>query len=293
MGYDHWACKARCGKCGSVVGWFPPRGKEPKLPRPWSCSKCHSLNFLGRLPEWPNIPPTLYIGHDMQRQVKLYPFLPDQAWMQPYSVRSFVAQASRQLGGCSYETTREGSVMGEPVFRDICFDPKKSFVPDTHSCHFVAGFTISQPGCPLWDRVAALCQTEIEKRFLRWYLSLVKDRQFPMLIPQARIGIAERRRPDFVLFAPLQYWQYKHYAVELDGAHPQSQGESDQLRDAEIAVHGYEVISLRPEGRGYLEEVKRLVEQVERDMRVADADGWKVAIDVRVIRTEQDDEVPF
>lgn len=292
MGYDHWACKARCGGCGSVVGWFPRRGKEPNLPRPWICSKCRARNFLGRAPEWPNLPPTLYIGHDRLHQMKLYPFLPDQAWIQPYSIRSFVAQASGHLGGCNYTTARRGTVMNEPVFSDLCYDPRADGFVDSHSCHFVAGFTISQPSCPLWERVATLCQTEMEKRFLRWYLNLVKDRQFPMLIPQARVGIAERRRPDFVLFAPLQYWRYKYYAVELDGAHPQSQGESDQLRDAEIAVHGYEVISLRPERQGYYEEVKRLVEQVERDMLAAEADGWNVAIDVRVIRTEEDDP-PF
>jgi hypothetical protein len=56
---------------------------------------------------------------------------------------------------------------------------------------------------------------------------------------QARIGIAERRRPDFVLFVPLTYWNYKWYAIQLDAAHHAGFQEKDELRDAEIGVHRY------------------------------------------------------
>jgi hypothetical protein len=252
-------------------------------------------NVLGKLPEWPDLPRTLYIGHEKDQQVKLYPVPPDrsnEAWAQPYSIRSFVSQASSRLGGCSYWSSARGSVMGEPVFLDQCGDAISS---GFETCHFVAGFTIGRGTCPLWEKVSTLCQTEMETRFLHWYLQLVKDRQFPMLIPQVRIGIAERRRPDFALFVPLQYWRYKRYAVQLDGAHPVDTGEQDKLRDDEITVHGYQIISLRPERQGYFEEVKRLVELVEREMATAETDPWSVALDVPVVRTEDpsEDEAPF
>jgi hypothetical protein len=66
------------------------------------------------------------------------------------------------------------------------------------------------------------------------------------------------------------------------------------MRDAEISVHGYEVISLKPEKHGYHEEVKTLVERVEREMGAADVDMWKHTVRVPVINyTEPDDEVPF
>ena len=39
-------------------------------------------------------------------------------------------------------------------------------------------------------------------KVLHQYLVYAKH-QFPMLLPQPRIGIAERRRPDFVAFVPL------------------------------------------------------------------------------------------
>ena len=90
--------------------------------------------------------------------------------------------------------------MGEPIFSDQCVEPERGWQDNEgEPCHMVAGFTIGQASCGLWERVKQLCQTEPERRFLQSYLGLAKDRQFPMLIPQARIGIAERRRPDFVL----------------------------------------------------------------------------------------------
>jgi hypothetical protein len=169
--------------------------------------------------------------------------------------------------------------MGESVFQDFCGE-----TGEFHDCDLVSGFTLGRATCDLWDGISRLCQTEMEQRFLRWYLELVKDRQFPMLIPQARIGIAERRRPDFLVFVPLQYWKYKWYAIQLDGAHPDSTTEDDKIRDAEVSVHGYEVISLRPE-RGYRPEVQRLLEQIESDMLKAEANPWGVALEIPVTRS--------
>jgi hypothetical protein len=294
MGYNHWVLAAVC-KCGTRSGWKWEQTPR-KLPTQVTC-RCGTRNILGKLPDWPNVPRTLYIGHDRHNQMKVHAvppeaFIEDAGWAQPYSIRSFVDQASKRLGGCAYSTRLTGQVLGESVFSDSCGHPETE---EVSSCHLVAGFTMGQPTCALWKQIAALCQTDAERRFLYQYLGLVKDRQFPMLIPQARIGIAERRRPDFVAFVPLQYFRYKYYAVQLDAAHPEERDEADRLRDDEIALHGYEVLSLRPEGQGYLEEVKRLVEQIERDMKTVEDDFWKVALDVKVVRAEntKDDDVPF
>jgi very-short-patch-repair endonuclease len=78
---------------------------------------------------------------------------------------------------------------------------------------------------------------------------------------------------------PLSYWKYKWYAIELDHAHI-GQREQDDLRNAEISFHGYEVVSLRPEAKGYYGEVKKLVERIEFDMAQAETDPWQVAFEV-------------
>jgi len=108
-----------------------------------------------------------------------------------------------------------------------------------------------------------------------------------MLIPQVRIGIAQRRRPDFVLFVPLQKWKYKLYAIQLDAAHPQESAEKDELRDTEISMHGYEVISLKGENQGYWEDVRSLVEIIERDMEKVESDPSDVAVDLTVESTDR------
>jgi hypothetical protein len=293
MGYEHRACKATCGACGNGVwwSWEDTRRTPPKV---LNCAKCDSRNVLRRPPEWPNVPRVLYIGHDKHRQMTVHPFPPhDTETFLPYSTRSFMAQASKRLGGCAYATQVTATVMGQPVFSDRCSDAVDAWTD--HDCHMLAGFGIGETTCALWEEVAKLCQTEIEKQFLRWYLELVKDRQFPMLIPQARIGIAERRRPDFVVFVPVHYWSYKWYAIQLDAAHGSERTTQDRIRDEEIAVQGYEVISLRPSREGYLGAVKRLLEQIERDMAKVEGDGWSVAIQLEVARTEpaQDSAAPW
>jgi hypothetical protein len=300
MGYLNKAFKASCGNCHSAVLWRwtePSRGSGPSR---WRCEKCGSLNILDSLKPWPNVPTTIYLGHEKHHQMKLYPVPPEspsESWAQPYSIRSFVSQASTRLGGCLYTTSRRGEVMGEPVYEDRCCPPEaREWEPEWSSCHMVAGWTIGEASCLLWEKVRELCQTDNEAKFLHWYLGLAKDRTFPMLIPQARIGIAERRRPDFVAFVPFQYWKYKWYAIQLDKGHPEEMAPADELRDTEIAVHGYEVISLRPEKQGYLEEVKRLVERFEHEMNIADSDPWGMAVEVKVKHTEpkqEEEEIPF
>lgn len=103
-----------------------------------------------------------------------------------------------------------------------------------------------------------------------------------MLIPQARIGIAERRRPDFVTFVPIQCLKYRWYAIELDGNHTGS----DEERNADLASEGYDVLSFRPGTRGYFDEVQRLVEKILADMKEAENNTEAAAIQLRVRHTE-------
>jgi hypothetical protein len=137
-----------------------------------------------------------------------------------------------------------------------------------------------------------------EQRFLWAYLSLVKGRNFPMILPQVRIGIAERRRPDFVAFVPLQYLKYKRYAIELDAAHGEEHADRDALRDSELASEGYEVISLRPNQNKYFPEVQKLLERFYREMSEAETSQWELATEVNVVSTIggsviTDEDIPF
>jgi hypothetical protein len=187
--------------------------------------------------------------------------------------------------------------MDEPVFTDNCYDsdpdePYGGYVA-AHDCHLVSGWTTGKDSCPLWEQIIGLCQTEPEKRFLKRYLQFVKDRQFPMLIPQSGIGITERRRPDFVAFIPLQYWKYKWVAIQLDAAHTLAQTASDSERDDYVREHKYEVISLRPEQKGYFEEVRSLVEEFETWISLAETDPWSIVVDAEVKKSEAVDLVPF
>src|SRR5262245_57920621 len=128
---------------------------------------------------------------------------------------------------------------------------------------YVSGWIYQEKTCPLWESLKTFCQTEAEARFLHTYLSLVKDRQFPMLLPQVRVGIAERRRPDFVAFVPFHKWKYKWYAIQLDRAHPSEIAEDDEYRDLDLKMAGYEVLSLGRSVSSYVTEAKTLVERFE------------------------------
>ena len=186
--------------------------------------------------------------------------------------------------------------MDEDVFSDRCCPAEQAddaWAEDSE-CHMAGGWTNGQDTCPLWSRIAALCQTDSERRFLHKYLGFVKHRQFPMILPQTWIDIADRRRPDFVAFVPLQYWHYKWVAIQLDASHnTEEQAAADAMRDAQISEQNYRVVSLRPTNTGYLEEVRRLVEQFDAMMKQADDNVWSVAADAVVARTEEDIDLPF
>ena len=296
MGYNHRARKVTCPNCKKQVAWF--FDKPAKVPTVWVCD-CGRRNGIKAPPDWPNVPRTLYIGPDKFARFKVYPLppeCPNEDWAKPYSVRSFVHQASIQFGKCHYSCCQRGQVMGELVFTDECHhgDPHDEWV-DREQCHLVAGWTTGQTTCPLWQEIEKLCQTDTERKFLHRYLAYVKDRQFPMLIPQTGIGIAERRRPDFVAFIPLQYWNYKWLAIQLDGAHTDANAADDSLRDQYVEEKNYEVLSLKPNEKGYLEEVRRLVEQIESWIELAITNPWTIAVDAEVTRSipSSEDDVPF
>ncbi len=299
MGYQHRARKATCGNCKKQVAWFWTGDKT--ISNKWACD-CGATNYLKELPDWPEIPRVLYIGPEKFQRFKVYPIplgTANEEWAQPYSIRSFVYQASRAFGGCSYQCEKRGVVMDEIVFTDRCYeqvsdDWYSSEPPDSWDCHMVGGWITGQETCPLWEQIAKLCQTDTERKFLHRYLGYVKDRLYPMLIPQTWVGIAERRRPDFVALVPLQYWNYKRVAIQLDGAHSLEQATDDSIRDNDVRSQGYEPINLKPNEKGYLEEVRRLVEQFENWMTLAQTSPWQVAVETKVTQTiKPEDAIPF
>ena len=303
MGYQHGPIKTVCPKCGT--GWFwkwrdwvyPPDRLNVEC-------KCGADLKTRSVDSRPPVPPSLYIGQDNLLQLKLYPLPPEVRLeraallmgIQPYSIRSFTYQASRFFGGCLYESERLGDVWGEPVFTDRCSDPAWPG-DDGHYCHMVGGWTKGKATCPLWEKVMALCQTDSERHFLHKYLSLAKDRQFPMLIPQVRIGIGERRRPDFALFVPVHYWKYNWYAIQLDGGHPEERAAEDKVRDADIAARGYKVLGFK--SSKLFEEARKLIEMVDQEMTLAETNPEEVAVEVEAeiegeeAMAEAETDVPF
>jgi hypothetical protein len=298
MGYQHRVLKSTCGHCKKTFGWVDRELR--RFPQQWTCKQCGAINSQKLPDEKPNVPPFLFIGPEKLARFKVYATPPEHSniaaeWAPPWSIRSFVKQASGKFQGCHFWSQRRGTVLGEPVFRDTCrpHDSDIDHDDEGNDCHLVSGWSTGIDTCPLWERIKKLCQTDVEQRFFHHYLRFVKDRQFPMLIPQARIGVAERRRPDFVLFVPLQQLNYRWLAIELDGAHPETKAEEDAQRNADLAAQGYSVFPVRPTERGYMEEVRRLVERVEAEMELAETDLWKVALEAQAIRTTPPSDIPF
>jgi hypothetical protein len=284
MGYRDRQWRFTCGECRSA--W---RGEyEIKSQRVLRCKSCGAENTVRAFDPVPNLPTRLYIGHDRQHIVPLFPVPPEtpsEEWAQPYSTRSVLHQLSRELHECNYCPSVRGRIMGETVFHDFCWLDDERAGPEP--CHVMSGFTRGAETCNLWTKIANLCQTDPERRFLRYYLGLVKDREYPMLIPQVRLGVGERRRADFAVFVPLQRWKYDCVAVELDRAHPQDQAEADHDKELEMVAQGYRVIRCRGQGeRGYFDDARGLVEQLDTSMRQAANNPWSIAVDIPVIKSE-------
>src|SRR5689334_20415320 len=122
MAYNHRVVRAICGHCGKPGIWrlAPSDQIRRKLP----CS-CNAIINTRAVPKWPAVPRSIYIGPDRSKLLKLYPVPPDaKIEIPPYSVRSFVYQTSRELGGCYYEVRERGHVYGDAVFYDLCSDPE-------------------------------------------------------------------------------------------------------------------------------------------------------------------------
>ena len=299
MGYQHRIYSVKCGGCGTdwiltISSWE----KGTLLPRTFTCDSCGAWNRTRKPNLLPNIPRVLYCGHERSRQLEIYPYPVEQGetkWALPYSIRSFVYQASRQTQSCFYYCSGSTDVMGEPVHSDSC--NSQGGFDGGENCHLLSGWIRGKETCEHWELLKQYCQTVSEQRFLWAYLSLAHGRNFPMLLPQVRVGIAERRRPDFLVFVPLQYLHYKKYAVELDGAHSPEQQEADRLRDKALASEGYEVLSLRPHQLGYFAEVQKLVERIALDMSGHERYGSTIATHVDLEQTVpkilRDEDIPF
>jgi len=283
MGYRDRVWCYTCGECHDR--WRYDHEVRKRVLR---CRSCGAENTVRAFDPVPNLPTRLYIGHDRLHLVTLFPVPPEhpsEEWAQPYSTRSVLYQLARELQECSYSPSVRGQTLGETIFRDLCWldDERAGPVP----CHMMSGFTRGEETCNLWTKIANLCQTDPERRFLRHYLSLVKDREFPMLIPQVRLGVGDRRRTDFAVFVPLQRWKYDCLAVELDRAHPQDRAEADHDKELEIVAQGYRVVRCVGQGeRGYYDDVRSLVEQIDAAMKRAVSDPTSVAVDVPVVKTE-------
>lgn len=279
MAYRQYIYKYTCPECKTE--WTHTMDRMPAFK---STCGCGAQLVVRPLPRWPDVPRSIYLGAENANVLKVYPVPPgheDDSWADPYSVRSFVWQAAHHYNLCQYQCDSDQSLYGEPIFRDQCYSPDAGYGEEPSRCSILTGWSTGKMECGTWAKVRALCQTSPEQRFLQDYIRYVKDRQFPMLLPQVRVGIAERRRPDFVIFIPVHYWSYKQLAIQLDGSHEHGR-EDDKARDAHVAEYGYETMSVRPDERGYLREVQRLVEHIEIIMRMHETDAAEVATETSV-----------
>src|SRR5438552_13324585 len=171
MGYDERLLKSTCKGCKTSHLFRRQPGQ--RLPRQWTCGKCKGENIPATPPEWPEVPGSIFIVADHSRLLKLYPVPPEQSdepWARPYGVRSVLYQASRAFGGCRYTCSARGVVYDESVFFDRCTDPANaSDGPEAWECHILSGWSAGSSSCALFESVASLCQTDIERKFLSTY----------------------------------------------------------------------------------------------------------------------------
>jgi|GEM_PF-3465684 len=289
MGYQHRAYKSTCGSCHQTFLWNWQSWKlKTVLPPSWDCTACGATNFISGTSLGPNVPRAISMGHDESHQVAVYPSPPrlaSEPWALPYSLRSFVSQVSLQLAGCFYACSRQDVVMDEPVFLDECRDPYAASGEDWHKCHMLSGWTLGEAECGLWNILKTLSKTPAEVQFLYDYFALVRGRNFPALIPRPRVDATQGQRPDFALYLPLQHFNYKWYAIELNGKRNDSLAYNEARRD-QLSALGYEILSCRAGANGgYLEAVRYLVDKIEAEMTEADRNPWGVAIEVLVEST--------
>jgi len=203
----------------------------------------------------------------------------------PYSVRSYVLQLSQarvadaekdsEHVGCHYCCFDGGTnKYGTRFVHDVCY-PFQTFsnfreVPnlrlaEQHPCSFAKGWPDGFPKegqCPLWDVHQDLIETDSERLFFYVYLRQNREREAPMLIPQAWIDDTERYRGDFMLFASgPQGW--RKIMVEILG--PSHTGRAQFVKDAHrkrrAMLLGYEFIEF------WSEEITKDVAECVRELR--------------------------
>ena len=183
------------------------------------------------------------------------------AEMQPYSVRSVLAQLSLQKDfPCKYFAQVHGQdQFGNTLWDEGCMESCAGcdYRPYLRPCHVAAGWMHGEETCPGWERIKTLCQSENESRFLHQYLRINHDREYPMPIPQAHVEITEQVRVDFVLFVPMTRFEWKWLAVEIDSEEYHGDVVREAGRTAIIASSGYEIVRLSAKKR-MLDQVREL-----------------------------------
>ena len=269
MGYWQESYDVNCSECGDVGTWiYTSRTSTP--PECSRCPKCgcYEIETTYSYPEQPP-PPNVYIGADKYKRIKLLP-LPhgvSRLWdgMQPYSVRSILYQLSREDGWPHrYHPDFHGlDKYGNYLWEDTCSerDDYGNWI-DYGKCCVATGWMTGEVTCKGWELIKGLCQTDAESAFLHDYLRYVKDREFPMLIPQAWLTWEERRRIDFMLYVPKTHHHWRKIAVQIDpkGSHKDSR--RDEIRDLEIRAEGYDVLSYDTDELR-IEQVRKLISKVD------------------------------
>ena len=203
-------------------------------------------------------------------------------FLTPYSVRSYILQMS-QLGvvdeadrSCFYCCFDDGAdKFGTRFIRDICYPfheftdeywlEPKGRLEERYCCGFAKGWPNGAPTpgiCPLWDYHRERMQTQSERLFFFHYLLQNRDREAPMLLPQAWTDDTERHRADFMLFVEGQH-AWRKIVVEILG--PSHKGREQLVKDAQrkrrTMLLGYEFIEF------WTEEIESDATECVRQLR--------------------------
>lgn len=297
VGFNDISTRVFCPWCDKT--WQVQFKKVWSAGQKWSCPNCKSVIQLGA-PLRPNLPPVLYVGPERLRRIKLTPLPPPEViypghgensgwyggcdrchfrkgsldhdpWMdcgfsrpremQPYSIRSVLAQLCLQEGfPCHYfvRATREddfGNILWDEGCMKSCSD--FDYGSHMHACHVANGWMHGKETCEGWEWIQKLCQSENEIRFLHQYLRLNHDREYPMPIPQTHVEVTEQIRVDFVLFVPITRFQWKWLAVEIDSEKYHRDLGKDARKAEKIANSGYDIHRLSAE-KTMLDQVREL-----------------------------------
>jgi hypothetical protein len=257
--------KWTCWNCG---GRFFVEGTS-NLQRLERCpdKKCDSYLCLEIPQSQATLPEAVLCGADHNNLLEIKQLAPDLYGEDqgPFSTQSFVMQASKHWGACNF--------LGHDYFKGFhCGKNTAHSIP----CHIFKGFgNGGTKECLLWSFVEKLCQTDQERWFMTQYMRYVRERVFPMVLPQVRLGgITQELRPDFVL---------------LDGGHTPGARERDEERHLRLQSEGFSVVSYKgrrvdAEGRSpinYIDDIKDLVSRIDRQMNLTKENAqWSNALTI-------------